>query len=83
VAAVKSYVVELPAGDLSAGERARSAAEAVSREGTAVRFVRSVHVPEYGTCLLVFEAGTPDAVDLAGRRAGLTYARIVEGGRST
>ena len=49
-----------------------------------MRWVRSVYVPEYEACLLVFEAPTPDAVDLAGRRAGLTYARIVEeGGRST
>jgi len=83
VAAVKSYVVGLVAEDLAAGERARSAAEALSREGTAVRFVRAVYVPEYETCLLVFEAPTPDAVDQAGRRAGLTYARIVEGGCST
>jgi hypothetical protein len=88
VAGVKSYVVELPAGDAtdlaSAGERARNAAEGLTREGTAVRWVRSVYVPEYEACLLVFEAPTPDAVDLAGRRAGLTYARVVEeGGRST
>jgi hypothetical protein len=81
---VNSYLVELPAGDATdlaaAGERARTAAEQLSREGTAVRWVRSVYVPEYDTCLLVFEAGTPHAVDLAGRRAGLTYARIVEEG---
>ena len=48
-----------------------------------MRWVRSVYVPEDETCLLVFEAGTPDAVDLAGARAGLTYERIVEGGRPT
>ena len=77
--------LQLPAGDAmevaAAGERARSAAEQLSREGTAVRWVRSVYVPEEDTCLLVFEAPTPEAVDLAGRRAGLTYDRIVEGGR--
>jgi hypothetical protein len=79
--------VELPAGDATdlaaAGERARAAAEQLSREGTWVRWVRSVYVPEYETCLLVFEARTPDAVDRAGRRAGLTYQRIVEGGLPT
>jgi hypothetical protein len=48
-----------------------------------VRWVRAVYVPEYETCLLVFEARTPDAVDRAGRRAGLTYDRIVEGGQLT
>ena len=45
-----------------------------------MRWVRSVYVPEYETCLLVFEAPTAEAVDQAGRRAGLTYERIVEGG---
>jgi hypothetical protein len=84
---MKSYVLELPAGDATdlaaAGERARTAAEQLTREGTAVRWVRSVYAPEYETCLLVFEAGTPDAVDQAGRRAGLANARIVEGERAT
>jgi hypothetical protein len=87
VAGVKSYVAELQldAGDptelAAAGERARGAAEQLTREGVAVRWVRSVYVPEDETCLLVFEAPTPHAVDSAGRRAGLTYTRIVEGGR--
>jgi Protein of unknown function (DUF4242) len=86
---VTSYVAHLqfPAGDATrlaaAGERARSAAEQLTRDGTAVRWVRSVYVPEDETCLLVFEAGTPEAVEQAGRRAGLTYERIVEGGRRT
>ena len=86
---VKSYVVELqlPAGEApdvaGACERARTAAEQLAREGTAVRWVRSVYVPEADACLLVFEASTPEAVDRAGRRAGLTYDRIVEGGRAT
>jgi hypothetical protein len=89
---VKSYVVELPDGEASdladAGERARAAADRLTRAGIAVRWVRSVYVPEYETCLyetclLVFEALTPASVDRAGRLAGLTYTRIVEGGRPT
>jgi Protein of unknown function (DUF4242) len=82
---MKSYVVELQlTADLAAaGERARSAAEQLTREGTSVRWVRSVYRPEDETCLLVFEAATPEAVDRAGRRAGLTYERIVEGGGVT
>jgi hypothetical protein len=84
---VKSYVVELPAGDATdladAGERARAAAERLTRAGIAVRWVRSVYVPEYETCLLVFEAWAPASVDRAGRLAGLTYTRIVEGERPT
>ena len=86
---MKSYVVELqlPAGDATdvaaAGERARSAAEQLAGEGTAVRWIRSVYLPEESMCLLMFEAATPAAVDLAGRRAGLTYTQIIEGGRPT
>jgi hypothetical protein len=58
---VKSYVVELRADDLVAtGERARAAAEQLSRE---VRWVRSVYVPERETCLLVFEAPTFDVIE--------------------
>lgn len=89
MADVKSYVVELqlPMGaatDLAAaGERARNAAEQLTREGAAVRWVRSVYLPEEGTGLLVFEAPTPEAVVRAGRRAGITYERIFEGGRPT
>jgi hypothetical protein len=83
---VQSYAVMLrwATGDAerlgAAAERARAAAEELTREGTAVRWVRSVYLPEEDTCLLVFEAPTPQAVDQAGRRAGLTYDRIIEGG---
>jgi hypothetical protein len=70
---VKSYVVELHAADLvAAGERARAAAERLRREGIEVRWIRSVYVPEYETCVVVIEAPTPETVD-----------RIVEGGRPT
>jgi hypothetical protein len=81
---VNSYVLELQliTGDATelaaAGERARSAAEQLTREGTAVRWVRSVYMPEDETGLLVFEAPTPEAVDRAGRRAALAYERIVD-----
>jgi hypothetical protein len=86
---VKSYLVKLhlPTGGApalaAAGARARSAAEQLAREGVAVRCVRSVYMPEDETCLLVFEAESPDAVDRAGRRAELAYERIVEEGRPT
>lgn len=84
---MKTYLVELhpvAATDLAAaGERARTAAEQLAREGAAVRWVRSVYVPERETGLLVFEARTPNAVDQAGRRAGLAYERIVERGHQT
>jgi len=45
----------------AAGERARNAAEQLTREGAAVRWVRSVYLPEQGTGHLVFEASTPES----------------------
>ena len=63
VAGVKSYVVELqvPAGDATdVAERARSAAEQLAGEGIAVRWVRSVYVPEEESCLVVFETATDE-----------------------
>lgn len=86
---MNSYRVELhlPAADPAslavAGERARRAAEELAREGVTVRWVRSVYVAEEDGCFLVFEAPSPQAVSEAGRRAGLEYQRIVEGGDAT
>ncbi len=79
---MRSYIVELivddPAELAAAGERARVVAEQLTREGSPLRWVRSVYVPEEQTGQLVFEATTPQAVDAAARRAGLSYQRIVE-----
>jgi hypothetical protein len=58
--------------------RARVAAAAMSREGTPIRHVRALHIPEDETCFHVFEGPTPEAVRETGRRAGLAVARVVE-----
>jgi hypothetical protein len=77
-----AYLVELYVSrydHLSVGrgaERARRAAAELAREGTAVRYVRSIFVPEDETCLLLYEAESLAAVDAAARRAGLTFERI-------
>lgn len=55
----------------------RAAARAIRREGTVVRYVRSIFVPEDQTCLLLFEAGSPAAVQLVTQRAGLDVTRVV------
>ena len=57
--------------------RARAAAEAVTVEGRPVRCVTSIFVPEDETCFLLVEAETADAVQATGRRAGLTFDRVV------
>jgi hypothetical protein len=81
---VPSYLVEtfLPRG--AAGvralreRRARSAAEALTRKGTGVRFDHSIHVPEDEICFFVFEASSGHEAALAAEQAALEPLRVVE-----
>ena len=59
-------------------ERARAASAELTREGTPVRFMRSIFVPEDETCLFLFEAGSVDVVREAARRAALSYDHVAE-----
>lgn len=63
--------------------RASSAAEALTREGTRVRFGGSVHVPQDELCFLAFEAETAQIVAIAAVRARLNPLRIVEAPSAT
>jgi hypothetical protein len=60
----------------SLADRTRQACAALSRDGVTVRLLRSVFVPEDGTCLLVFDASSAPAVADAGRLAGLPQTRL-------
>jgi hypothetical protein len=79
-----TFVVEIYVPRGRAGERAaldgrvRAAAAALSAEGTPVRHLRTVFVPEDEMCLHFFEAPATDAVIEVSRRALLTYERVVE-----
>ena len=79
-----SYLVEtfLPrgaAGERQARERrARSAAEAMAREGTRVGFEGSIHVPEDEICFFTFAAPSGREAALVAQRAGLEPLRVVE-----
>ena len=73
----ESYVGSPDGLDASVA-RARSAAESLRREGVPIRHVRSTLVPEEELCLHIFDAPTATAVGLAGERAALHLARIVE-----
>jgi hypothetical protein len=59
-------------------EHLSRAADELTREGTAVRFVRSILIPEDETCFYLYEAGSRQAVYDAAARAGLRLARVTE-----
>jgi hypothetical protein len=81
---VPSYLVEtfLPrgaAGEREAREReARSAAEAMTLEGTRVGFEGSIHVPEDEICFFTFAVPSGREAALVAQRAGLEPLRVVE-----
>ena len=58
--------------------RMRMAAAELTREGTPVRWVRSIFVPEDETCFVLCEAASFDAVRQTAERAALTFERIAE-----
>ena len=60
---IETYVPRAAAAAVGRGaELARAAADALAREGTAVRYLRSIFVPEDETCFYVYEAESADAV---------------------
>lgn len=59
-------------------ERGRLAAEELTQEGTPVRYVRSIFVPEDETCFHLYEAATADAVHEVARRAALRFERVAQ-----
>jgi hypothetical protein len=79
-----SYLVEtfLPrgaAGERTARERrAQSAAEELTRQGTRIRFDRTIHVPEDEICFFVFDAHSGREAALVAQRAALEPLRVVE-----
>jgi hypothetical protein len=80
---VRQYLVEtyVASGnvDLAATtERARGAAETLTRSGQAVRHLRSILLPEDETCFHLFEGESRQAVERVSEAAGLGRGRIVE-----
>jgi hypothetical protein len=81
---VPSYLLETFLSRSTARERtarerrARSAAEELTRQGTRVRFDRTIHVPEDEICFYVFEATSARDAVLAAERAGLNPIRAVQ-----
>jgi hypothetical protein len=81
---VPSYLVETFLARAAAGERqarerrARSAAEAMTREGTRVGFEGCIHVPEDEICFFTFAAECGRDAALVAQRAELEPLRVVE-----
>lgn len=76
---VEAYLPRLSREELNAYEqRLRRAADLVSRTGTPVAHLRSVHLPDDETCFNFFEAASAEAVGAAGRQAGLVFDRIAK-----
>ncbi len=76
---LECYVSRADGAGIERGqERARIAADELTREGTPVRLVHSILVPEDETCFYLYEAETAEAVREAARRAALPLERITE-----
>jgi Protein of unknown function (DUF4242) len=76
---VETYVSRIGAEGVSAcAERARRTAQQLTRQGTAVRYLRTVFVPEDETCFYLYEAASEEAVREAAQRADLHVERIVK-----
>jgi Protein of unknown function (DUF4242) len=75
---VESYVAQAdwPAFERTA-KRCRLAAEELTRQGTHVRFLRSIFVPEDETSFLLYEASSATDVREAVGRAALPFERVV------
>jgi hypothetical protein len=56
--------------------RTRLAADELSAEGTPIRYVRSIFVPDDETCFFLFEADTVDAVYDSAARAGVKLEHV-------
>ena len=82
--ALSDFVVELYVARSDAGavgrsaDRARLAADELRRQGTPVRYLGSIHIPEDETCLLLYQAASDDAVRTAAGRAGLPVDHVAE-----
>jgi hypothetical protein len=76
---VETYVPRGKPGERAALEqRARAAAEELTRRSVRVRFERAMHIPEDETCFFVFDAPSAREALLVAQRARLEPIRVVE-----
>lgn len=70
----RANLAELP----KAAERGMRAADELSRQGIAVRYLRSLYVLEDETCFHLFDGPSHDVVAEASRRAAIPCERVAE-----
>ena len=76
---VELYLSRTGVGGLKdAAAHARAAADELSREGVAVRYLRSIFIPADETWFLLYEAASAKAVEDAVARAALPCERVLE-----
>jgi len=59
-------------------ERARLAAEELTRERRPVRYLQSIFVPDDETCFLLYEAESAEAARQAAALASIAFERVSE-----
>jgi hypothetical protein len=78
------YLAELylPRADSSnlraAAARARAAADAMTREGTPIRYLRAIFLGDDEVCFHLYEADSQELVREASRRAVIPVERVTE-----
>jgi hypothetical protein len=76
---VETYVAREDGASVARrADRARDAADRLTREGTPVEFIRWIFVPEDETCFYLYEASSADLVHAAARSAHLRFERVVK-----
>jgi hypothetical protein len=74
----ETYLARPGKARLRSAERARAAAKKLAEDGTRIRFMRSIYVPNDEICFLVFDAISAEAVEDACTRAGIRFERVVK-----
>ena len=62
----------------AAAVRARSAADAMTREGTPIRYLRAIFLGDDEVCFHLYEADSSELVREASRRAAIPVERVSE-----
>lgn len=75
---VEAYASRWRKPDLAAlARKAQGAAAALTSEGTQVRYVGALFVPDDESCLCLYEGQTAEAVQRAVKRAGISCDRVL------